>query len=84
MKSEYTPAELVELLKQKQGVMTLKVFAEEIGISTQMLSQILLGDGTMANGRRSVGNDKVLAYLSPPGSRLVREDRYFVVARKKA
>ncbi len=84
MKTEYTPAELVELLKQKQGTLTLAAYANEIGISMQMLSQILLGDGTMANGRRSVGNEKVLEYLAPPGREFVRVDRYFVVAKRKS
>lgn len=63
--------------------MTLVEFAREIGISMQMLSQILLGDGTLAAGRRSVNNDKVLAYLSPPGSHFERRDVYYLVRNGK-
>lgn len=83
MKSEYTPQELVELLKQKQGTMTLAAYATEIGVSMQLLSQILLGDGTFGNGRRSVNNDKVLNYLAPRGSHFERSDVYRLVKNGK-
>jgi len=56
----YTAGELIDLLKLRQGGMTLSVYSKEIGISIPMLSDIF-------RGSRSVGNEKVLAYLAPKG-----------------
>lgn len=70
----YTADELVQALKDRQAGLTLKQYAAEIGISFQLLSQIL-------NGTRSVGNDKVLAYLAPKGHVYIHRDQWFLVAK---
>lgn len=68
----YTAQELVDLLKARQGGLTLKQYADEIGISFQLLAQIL-------QGQRSVGNEKVLAYLAPKGKHYLHRDQWLLV-----
>ena len=63
----YTSTELVDLLKQRQGGSSQIMYAKEIGISFQLLSDIYLG-------KRSVGNQLVLQYLAPEGKKFVRQD----------
>lgn len=55
MKTQYTLAEVVELLKRAKGEKTQRAFATEVGISNQFLWQIL-------NGQRTP-SDVVLRYL---------------------
>lgn len=62
----YTASELRQMLRDRQGALTLGQFSAEIGISLQFLSQIYLGD-------RSVGNELVLRYLAPRGKMFVAE-----------
>jgi len=69
----YTADELVQILKDRQCGRTLQVYAEEIQISFQLLSQIL-------NGTRSVGNQHVLAYLAPKGKQFVHNDQWQLVS----
>jgi len=68
----YTAGELRQMLKDRQGGMTQVQFANEIGISMQLLSQIFKGD-------RSVGNDLVLKYLAPRGKRFVHSDCWHLI-----
>ena len=68
----YTASELRDMLKDRQGGMTQVQFATEIGISMQLLSQIFKGD-------RSVGNDLVLKYLAPKGTKFVHHDCWTLV-----
>ena len=56
----YTAGELREMLRDRIGGLTQQQAAKEIGISYQLLSQVLKGD-------RSVGNSEVLKYLAPKG-----------------
>lgn len=72
MKTTYTPEELVELLRQRQGNLTLKQFAAEIGLSFQFVSDVL-------RGTRSVGNDLILEYLAPKGKRFDHRDTFVLV-----
>lgn len=74
-KTEYTPEELVEVLRSKMNGATLAMASAEIGLSVPMLQQIL-------TGRRSVGNEKVLAYLSPPGKQFEFRERYVLVEKQ--
>jgi transcriptional regulator with XRE-family HTH domain len=67
----YTAEELVQALRDRQGVYTLQQYAAEIGISLAMLGQIL-------NGNRSIGNQKVLDYLAPKGMQYVHEDVWYL------
>ena len=60
MKTTYTPEELLEMLKSRKGAMSNRDYAEEIQISEQFLSDIMLG-------KRGIGSEKVLAYLAPRG-----------------
>lgn len=76
MKTEFTEAELIALLKERIGGKTLKEAAADIGCSFQMVSDVL-------QGRRSVGNENILAYLAPKGKTFVHEDRYRLVAKGK-
>jgi transcriptional regulator with XRE-family HTH domain len=64
--SPYTSAELVDLLKQRQGGLTVPQYAAEIGISVSMLGNIL-------GGFRSPGNEAVLKYLAPKGHHFKEE-----------
>jgi len=68
----YTEEELVMLLKDRQAGMTQMELAADIGISFQMLSDIF-------RGTRSVGCDKVLAYLAPRGRKFVEEKVWHLV-----
>jgi len=68
----YTSEELVALLRDRMGTMTQQQFAAELGISYQLLSQILKGD-------RSVGNDLVLKYLAGPKKKFVEERVWHLV-----
>lgn len=68
----YTAQELVDQLKMRQGGMTLKQYADEIGISFQLLGQIL-------QGTRSVGNEKVLDFLAPKGKHYLHRDQWLLV-----
>lgn len=68
----YTEQELVELLRARQAGMTLKLYAADIGISFQFLSQIL-------NEKRPVSNDRVLAYLAGPRKKFVQQSVYVLV-----
>lgn len=69
----YTADELVQILKYRQCGRTLQVYAEEIHISFQLLSQIL-------NGTRSVGNQNVLDYLAPHGKQFVHKDQWELIS----
>lgn len=68
----YTSTELVDLLKQRQGGLSQIAYAAEIGISMQLLSDVYLG-------KRSVGNEKILAYLAPKDKTFIRRDCWFLV-----
>jgi transcriptional regulator with XRE-family HTH domain len=68
----YTASELRDMLKDRQGGMTQVQFANEIGISMQLLSQIFKGD-------RSVGNELVLKYLAPRGKFFKHHDVWELV-----
>lgn len=74
MADSYTAGELVEMLKLRQGGLSQMAFAAEIGLSMQMLSNIYAGD-------RSVGNEKVLAYLAPNGKEFRHRDTWILVDR---
>lgn len=63
----YTAEELVAMLKDRQGNLTQQAFAKEIGCSMQMLSQVYKGE-------RSIGNEKILSYLAPKGSKFSHQD----------
>lgn len=71
----YTAEELVQILKDRQSGQTLQQFAAEIGLSFQMVSQVL-------NQTRSVGNEKVLDYLAPKGKKFVHQDVWYLVDSK--
>jgi hypothetical protein len=68
----YTADDLLEMLKLRQGGYTQVQYAAEIGISPQLLSFIY-------QGVRTVGNDKVLAYLAPRGKVFVQKDVWCLV-----
>jgi transcriptional regulator with XRE-family HTH domain len=68
----YTARELREMLKDRQGGQTQVQFANEIGISMQLLSQIYKGD-------RSPGNELVLKYLAPKGKKFVHHGCWTLV-----
>ena len=70
----YTSEELVQMLRDRQGGATQIQFAAEIGISNTLLSDIYLG-------RRSIGNDKILAYLAPKGKEFRHRDCWFLVSK---
>ena len=58
--------------KDRQGGQTQVQFANEIGISMQLLSQIYKGD-------RSPGNELVLKYLAPKGKKFVHHGCWTLV-----
>ena len=68
----YTAGELREMLRDRIGGLTQQQAAKEIGISYQLLSQVLKGD-------RSVGNSEVLKYLAPKGKKFVHHDCWELV-----
>ena len=68
----YTASELREMLRDRIGGLTQQQAAKEIGISYQLLSQVLKGD-------RSVGNELVLKYLAPKGKKFVHHDCWTLV-----
>ena len=73
MKSDfYTSSELRQLLRDRQGGLSQKQFAAELGLSEQMLSNIYKAE-------RSVGNDLVLAYLAPRGRKFIHADVWFLM-----
>jgi transcriptional regulator with XRE-family HTH domain len=71
----YIADELRQALKDRQGGLTLQQYAAEIGLSFQMLSQIL-------NGSRSPGNQKVLDYLAPKGYAYVHRDQWLLMPKQ--
>lgn len=70
----YTADELRQALRDRQGGFGLAQYAAEIGISVPLLSQIL-------GGTRSVGNEKVLAFLAPKGMIYVHRDQWLLVPK---
>jgi transcriptional regulator with XRE-family HTH domain len=68
----YTSDELLQMLRDRQGGLTQLQYAEEIGISFQMLSQVYKGE-------RSVGCERILAYLAPKGKRFVEEKVWHLI-----
>lgn len=64
--SPYSSEELVDLLKQRQGGLTIPQYAAEIGLSVSMLGNIL-------GGFRSPGNEAVLKYLAPKSHHFVEK-----------
>jgi transcriptional regulator with XRE-family HTH domain len=56
----YTEDELIQMLKLRQGGLTLTDFAKDIGISQQFLSDLY-------RGHRTIDSKRVLAYLAPSG-----------------
>lgn len=68
----YTAEELVELLRQRKGGLSVPQYAREIGMSVSMLGNIL-------GGFRSPGNEAVLKYLAPRGKKFEEKTIWFLV-----
>lgn len=74
MKTTYTPEELLDLLKSRKGAMSNRAYAEEIGLSEQMLSDVFLG-------KRGVSNQAILSYLAPRGKIFVGKTVYHLAPK---
>lgn len=74
IKSPCTQEELVETLRWmlRDSGLTQKEFAAKIGISFQLLSQILIGN-------RSVVNPQMLRFLAPRGKRWEQRDMFYLI-----
>lgn len=65
-KRTYTHDELLAILEEKKGERTITEFAEEVGVSAPMLSNILCGhrrmDGPTSRVLKYLGMRKVVAF----------------------
>jgi Helix-turn-helix len=74
--SIYTTDELLQQLKNRQGGLSQDMYAREIGISRQLLSDIY-------RSYREVGNEQVLKFLAPTGYYFQKRDSFILTPGPK-